>query len=353
MKRALIFAVTAVFTLLPFPRAGQLVGLSPGVAWAQDDPNKLMDEGLVLRRQNQNEEAARLFLKAYQLTKSPRAVAHLGTTEYALQHFLEAEVHLAEALRTRNDPWIEERRSKIKQTLDWTRAKLGWLTVAGRPAGAEVEIGGRTIGRLPLREPIRLEAGEIYVRVSADGYESYRRSVMVPTEQTTNVVVELDKVDAPMTARGHDSGGGSAPPPAYDVRGSSGSAANNWRWPAAWVSAGFAVLLTGAGATFLLIHNSKVNEFSNYRDPKTKRLQCTTALTDSGNGPCPGLLAEANQAKTIMIGSFIGASAAAILATVLFATAPSTPEHVAVAPRLMCAPDFLNGSSGATCQYRF
>jgi hypothetical protein len=351
MKRALIFAVTAWFTLLPSTRAGQLLGLSAGVARAEADPNKLMDEGLALRRQDQNEEAARLFLKAYQLTKSPRAVAHLGTTEYALQHWLDAEVHLAEALRTRNDPWIEERRTKIKQTLDWARAKLGWLTVAGRPVGAEVEIGGRTIGKLPLREPIRLEAGEIYVRVSADGYESFRRSVVVPNEQTANVVVELEKVDAPM-ARGRDTGAGSTIPPAYDVRGSSGSAANNWRWPAAWVSAGFAALLTGAGATFLLIHNSKVNEFSTLRN-KDKQLQCTTALTDSGGGRCPGLLAEANQAKTIMIGSFVGAGAAAVLATVLFATAPSSPEHVALAPRLMCAPDFLTGSSGATCQYRF
>jgi hypothetical protein len=352
MKRALIFAATAF--LLLSSRVGQLVpGLSPGLAWAEDDPAKLVAEGVVLRRQNQNEEAARLFLKAYQMTKSARAVAHLGTTEYALQHWLDAEVHLAEALRTHNDPWIDERRPMIKQTLDWTRAKLGWLTVAGRPVGAEVEIGGRAVGKLPLREPIRLEAGEIYVRVSADGYESYRRSVVVPNEQTASVVVELEKSDTPLAAGGRDPAGGSAPPAGYDVRGSSGSASNNWRWPAAWVSAGFAALLTGAGATFLLIHNSKVTEFSTLQNKDTKALQCTTAAKDSGGGQCPALLAEANQAKTIMVGSFIGAGAAAVLATVLFATAPSTPEHVAVAPRLMCAPDFLNGRSGATCQYRF
>jgi hypothetical protein len=311
----------------------------------------MIADGIVLRKQGQNEEAARLFQRAYQLTKSPRAVAHLGTAEYALQHWLDAEVHLAEALRTRNDPWIDERRQMIKQTLDWTRAKLGWLQVVGRPAGAEVEIGGRAVGRLPLREPVRLEAGEVYVRVSADGYESYRRSVIIQNEATANVVVELEKSDVPMAARAHDPSGGSAPPP-YDVRGSA-SPANNWRWPAAWVSAGFAVLLTGTGTTFALIHNSKVAEFGSVVDPMTKRLKCTTALSDSGGYPCDGLLAQANQAKTIAVGSFIGAGATAILATVLFATAPSAPERLAATPALTCVPDLVPGRSGATCHYRF
>jgi hypothetical protein len=382
MKRALIRATASCPDLLP--RAGLVAGLAalvtisatllgaPSVAQAQqDDPNKLMAEGIVLRKQGgQDEEAARLFQKAYDISHSVRAVAHLGTTEYNLKRFVEAEVHLAEALRSRNDPWIEERRTPIKQTLDLTRAELGWLQVVGRPAGADVEIAGRQLGKLPLREPIRAEAGEVYVRVSKDGYETYRKSIFIPKEGTANAVVELEKAEAPMAPRGRDPGGGGpGGGSAAELRGGS-SNANNWRWPAAWVSAGFAVLLTGTGTTFALIHNSKVADFSNYVNPMTKRNQCTTALpTDQGGGPCPGLLAEANQAKSIAVASFIGAGATAILATVLFATAPSLSDRsdrsadarserandarVAAAPRLLCLPDLLAGGSGATCHYRF
>jgi hypothetical protein len=328
----------------------------PTRALAQDDPNKLLADGILLRKHGQNEEAARLFQRAYQMTKSARAVAHLGTTEYDLQRWVDAEVHLAEALRTRNDPWIEERRQAIKQTLDWTRAKLGWLQVVGRPAGAEVEVAGKTVGQLPLREPIRLEAGEVYVRVSADGYESFRRSVLVQNEQTANVVVELERQEAPMAVgRGRDATVGSPNGVASAGDPRVGGAGTNWRWPAAWVTAGFAVLLTGTGTTFGLIHNSKVDDFDHLTVGNTTRLQCSTAATDSGGGRCPVLLAEANQARNIAIGSFIGAGAAAILATVFFATAPSTPapDRVAAAPQFSCVPDLLTGRSGATCQYRF
>jgi len=358
MKRALIRA-SAPFDVLP---AGLVVGLAvlatllgtPAVAQAQDDPNKLMADGIVLRKHGQNEEAARLFQKAYDISHTARAAAHLGTAEYALNRFVDAEVHLAEALRSRNDAWIDERRQMIKQTLDWTRAELGWLQVVGRPVGADIEIAGRMVGKLPLREPIRVEAGEVYVRVSADGYETYRKSITIPKEQTANAVVELERAEAPMTPRGRDpSGSGPIGGSTAELRGSSANANNNWRWPAAWVSAGFAVLLTGTGTTFALIHNSKVAEFGDVVNPMTKKLQCTTALADSGGGRCPGLLAEANQAKTIAIGSFIGAGATAILATVLFATAPSSPDRVAVAPRLTCVPDLVAGRSGATCHYRF
>lgn len=355
MKRALLLAAATIHFLLP----GLVLGLGatawgPGTAAAADeDPNQMLAEGVLLRKRGQNEEAAKLFQRAYQLTNSPRAVAHLGTAEYDLQRWLEAEVHLTEALRARNDPWIDERRAAIKQTLDWTRAKLGWLQIVGRPAGAEVEIAGRTVGRLPLREPIRLESGEVYLRVSADGYEPFRRSVVIQNEQTSNVVVELQRTES---AVGVGPGGGQGGPggPSGELRGGA-AGANNWRWPAAWVSTGFAVLLTGTGTAFALLHNNKVNEFGEVVNPKTMKLQCSTAIPAAGGDPCTTLLAEANQARAIAIGSFVGAGAAAILAVVFFATAPATPAETqaASAPRFACVPDLLGGSSGATCQFRF
>jgi hypothetical protein len=361
MKRALLVAVAALHLLVPTVPVCCLGGAAfvifiPGQAQAQEDPNKLIGDGILLRKQGQNEEAARLFQRAYLMTKSVRALAHLGTAEYDLQRWLDAEIHLAEALRTRNDPWIEERRAMIKQTLDWARGKLGWLQVVGRPAGAEVEVGGRTIGRLPLAEPLRMEAGEVHVRVSAEGYETFRRSVVVQKEQTATVAVDLEKAEGgPVTNRRPRETETFGPPPPIEVRNSV-TGGTNWRWPAAWVSAGFATLLTGTGIAFLVVHNNKVSEFGDLKDKTTGKLICSTALGESAGGPkCASLLAEANQAQAIMTGSFIGAGAAAILATVFFATAPpsSRSDQLAAAPRFACAPDLAPGQTGATCRLRF
>jgi hypothetical protein len=317
---------------------------------AAEDIEQLIQQGNQMRREGDNEGALRVFTRAYNVSKTPRTAAQLGLCEYSILRFVDAEMHLAEALRARNDAWIVSKRADLKRSLDEVRSLLGWLEVVGRPEGAEVEISGRTVGKLPLKEPVRLPSGEVYLRVSMDGFASYRRAVVIPGAASARVVIDLDRVDAPPGSGAPVAISPGGPPPAIDVRTSS-SGSSSWRWPAAWVSGGAAVLLAGAGTWAVLVQHGKVQDFDAVTDPSTGRAICSTSRSDAGGVKCSALLAEANQAKTIAVGTFLGAGVAAVLATVFFATAPSPEERLAKAPS--CLPQLGAGAAGATCAFRF
>ena len=340
--------------LVFFAVAAAALGNAGPAAAAAEDPELLIQQGIQLRLEKDNEAALRVFTRAYELAKTPRAAAHLGTCEYSLLRLIDAETHLEEALRSRSDPWIERNRREIQGALEGVKSELGWLEVLGRPAGAEVEVAGRTVGRLPLRQQVRLAAGEVYVRVSADGYEPYRRGVVITPRLSARVVVDLDRIESggQVVSRGAtaaDSDAPKGPPPPIDVRTSS-AGSNSWRWPAAWVGAGLATVFVAGGIWGTLAHASKVDEFDNIKKPGTTMFMCSTSSTDSGGGRCPGLLAEANLARTIGIVSFVGAGAAAVVSTVLFATAPSASERLALT---RCLPQVGATGAGATCGWRF
>ncbi|HEY0705781.1 MAG TPA: PEGA domain-containing protein, partial [Polyangia bacterium] len=173
---------------------------APSTAHAQEDPELLIQQGIQLRKENDNEGAIKVLTKAYNLKRTPRAAAHLGMAEYRMSRWIDAEVHMAEALRAQNDPWIERTRAEIRKALEEVRSQLGWLEVLGRPAGAEVEVAGRPVGKLPLPQPVRLVTGEVHVRVTMDGYETDRRSVLIPSGETARVVLELTKQEARVEA---------------------------------------------------------------------------------------------------------------------------------------------------------
>jgi hypothetical protein len=327
--------------------------LSSGLAHAQEDPEFLIQQGIQLRKENDNEGAIKVLTKAYNLKRSPRAAAHLGMAEYRMSRWIDAETHLAEALRAQNDPWIERSRTDVRKALEEVRTQLGWLEVVGRPAGAEVEVAGRPAGTLPLAAPIRLVTGEVHVRVTMDGYETDRRTVLIASGETARVVLELARTGGTTIA---------IPPPPPDLTGPAGQGVppievrtssadgQTWRRPAAWVSAGVATLLIGSGITAAVIQRQKVNEFDNYMLPNTKERPCSTNAPGNGGTECTSLVTEANFAKKLAIGSFIGGGIAGIVAAVLFVTAPAPTEQLAAAT---CAPIIGPGNAGATCAFRF
>ena len=92
-------------------------------------------------------------MRAYSARRTPKAAAHLGSCEFEIGLWVESEAHITEALRAANDAWIDANRDSLVQVMNHLRTVLGRLEVVGRPAGAEVEVAGRTVGRLPLESP--------------------------------------------------------------------------------------------------------------------------------------------------------------------------------------------------------
>jgi hypothetical protein len=335
----------------------------PASAQAVEDPEALIAQGANRRHLGDNQGAYRLFMRAYSARRTPKAAAHLGACEYEIGLWVEAEAHITEALRAANDAWIDANRDPLVQLMNRLRTVLGRLEVVGRPSGAEVEVAGRTVGRLPLEGPLRVPKGELVVRVMAPGYRPFLRTVTVLAGELAQVVIELDRAEAgqapaqplrPVVRSPYGMPGTRGPglPPGQLLE-EQAVVAQDWRVSAGWASAGVAALLAAGAGVGAYISYSNIKQFNDYTGAPNPNRRCNQRAPDDGGGRCSGWLSTAETSRTLSIVSGVGAGAAAIAAIVFFSTAPSAEELAARHARndLTCAP--TAGGIGAGCLWRF
>jgi hypothetical protein len=169
------------------------VALVVSPARADDRSDALIREGNALRRENRNAEALPKFEEAYRIAPTPRTAAQMGLCKQALERWVEAEELIGGALLVNDDPWINKNRALLEQTLVTIKGHVGWVAVAGEPAGAEVTVADRGRGRLPLGGPVLVDAGTVRVEVRAPGYESMTETVTVAPQAYQTVTVALKK----------------------------------------------------------------------------------------------------------------------------------------------------------------
>ena len=195
----------------PTPRALCLVliiataGLASGGARAagkasNDEAEALIQRGLRLRKAGDDAGALPEFQKAFQLAAGPRAAAQLGLVEQALGHWDEAEGHLAIAIRSTGDAWVEKHRDSLESAMVIVRGHIGSVQITGEPSGAEAYINGRMVGRLPLSQPITVIAGEVDVELRAEGYQKRAEKITIAANQHKPLVIRLERADAPTPA---------------------------------------------------------------------------------------------------------------------------------------------------------
>jgi hypothetical protein len=165
------------------------------MAWAADpaEVERLVQEGIRLRREGSDSRALPLFQRAHDLAHTPRTAAQLGLVEFALGYSVNAATHLSQGLAASNDPWIHANRLALEQALSEVQARIGEVEVAGTPAGADVRLNGKSVGRLPLPNPIPSDQGPMTVELRAPGYVTGSKSVYVTGGKRTLVRLELDR----------------------------------------------------------------------------------------------------------------------------------------------------------------
>ena len=192
--------VTWVVAILVFAAAG-----ASGHAQAANiTDEELIKQGVESRRRMDDAGALDLFKKAYAIRKSARAAGQIGFAEVALGRWIDAEVHLEEALAAAEDPWVRKNGAALRTSLEQVRRQLGDLDVLGSPAGAEVIIEGQVRGTLPLAKPMRVRAGDCRFDVRAPGHTPASRNVEIAPGALTRETVNLSPVieTAPTPALG-------------------------------------------------------------------------------------------------------------------------------------------------------
>lgn len=162
----------------------------------EEEAEALITKGIELREQHKDDEALAVFKEALAKAPSPRARAQVALAEQALGLWVLAESDLANALSVPADPWIAKNKAALEGALAIVRRHLGSLDVRGQE-GAEVVLDGVPLATLPLREPLRVEAGRRVLEIRAKGYYSTTRTLEVPAggiarETVTLVVVPPD-----------------------------------------------------------------------------------------------------------------------------------------------------------------
>jgi hypothetical protein len=158
-----------------------------------DGPEALIDRGVQLRREGKPVEALELFERANAGASSARALAQMGLSEMSLHRWADAEGHLEAALARHDSEWITNAQTHdaLEKSLVEARLHIGRLRVEGTN-GAEVTIGERAVGRLPLAAPLHLNGGPVHLHAEAPGHQAADKDVVIAAGEEVVARMELD-----------------------------------------------------------------------------------------------------------------------------------------------------------------
>lgn len=317
--------------------SGCLVASAPRAASAQEAPSleALIQEGIRLRREGDDEKALDVFRQAERLQPSSvRVLLHLATAAQAAGHWVDADTYIRRVFDYRDDPYYRRYQSDIAMVEQLIAARVGRFQVVGAPRGAEVRLNGRVVGHVPMDEPHRLEAGNYQLEVVSNGHYALRRPQRIPGGVLTREVVELSPERSSSSAA--TTTGASSPE-------------GSW-WSEPWVGwslvGASAASLVTAGVAFSV----REQQASQWNDDS----RCVRPGGLTREQQCGGDYGDARLAERIGITASIGAVVFAGAAALQFLTSsedeePQPSESASSGWEASCAPGWL----GVSCEGRF
>ena len=361
-----------VFVLGAIGIAQPMLAASPSA-----EEERLLKKGVKLREAGDERHAVVELQQAYDLARSPKAAGQLGLSEWALGRWVEAESHVTEALKATNDPFLrdKQRRQVLEQALNTIQGHLGTLEIAGEPTGAEVVVAGKIVGRFPLAESLRACAGPVDIEVSADGYESDKRTITLSAGQYQRILVRLKRTGVATSAVNPPVATPNASPTAVTINvlpaqvatspdrsqtlGQTTTPENKspirWRSVAKWSALGGAVGMLGLGIGANVYHKDQYNKFTvsceqagkNQKGEVIVSHKIGFSLTDDA---CMQFWDNSANAKTASIVGYVSAGVLAAAWLTLWLTEPS-PKVEAGTVAWSCAPTI--GGIGMACAFRY
>jgi hypothetical protein len=297
--------------------AGALLAPARASAGPAEEAEALVRQGNQLRSAGDDQSALPIFEKAVAVHPSPRTWAQLGLVEKALGRWAEADRHLTDALKGGNDPWIQKNVTILEKTLAEVKRQVARIEITGEPVGADVLVNGRPVGKVPLPQPVRVNAGTVDIELRAPGYKPTLRTVAVVGLQYQPVVIRLER---------EGSGDSAAPPPAgggpLSLGADSDRPAQPWRpWAIGGAVAGSAVGI-GVGVLGALQHDQKVTDFNKRECAEAANGTIVIKSTGVKDQTCANLHTGYKNAKTMAIVGFTAGAALGVTALILYLTTP-------------------------------
>ncbi len=328
---------------------------SPGLAHAQSvcaqqaRADALEEEGQTQRRAHRDAEALERFEQSWGLCHGARALVRRGLAEWALGRWLDAESHIVEGLSHRDDPWVAANHEGItRDNLPAVRAHLGSIELSGAEGRGEVLIGNRRVGNWPMTGPVRVLAGESVVIVRAEGFEAWRRVVVVPSGGLSRESVDLVRAEptttatrpTPTTTTG-PAPRPATPPQAPPSRPATASGGGLVR-ALAWASTGLAIAAGGATLGTGLVYRTAVSDF--------EASSCESPADAPTQQRCRGIADRRDSMGAAAVAGGVAAGVFAVGAVVLWVTSARGGASGGRTAMVGCAP--VLGWGGA-CAVQF
>ncbi|MCZ7682733.1 MAG: PEGA domain-containing protein [Sandaracinaceae bacterium] len=157
--------------------------------------------GAQLYEEGDYEAALAEFVASQRLNAAPVATFNIAQTLRALHRYEEAMAAYRRYLREGGESLPAARRAQVEGTIRALSRRIASITFEVEPAGAEVRVDGRSVGRAPLAAPLVLAVGRRVLEITAEGHVPMREELEVVGGRPRTVRVRLARHETAGTVR--------------------------------------------------------------------------------------------------------------------------------------------------------
>lgn len=215
------------------------------------DASKLIARGIELRKAGDDARALEQFQQAERVEPdSTRVRVHLAAAYQALGNWEAADRYLTLALQDPSDPYVRRHQAILANARRTIDGHIGSLELTGGPRGTEILLNGRLMGRLPLQQAIRVQAGIYAMEARLPGHYPVTRSIALAGGALARESIEL----APLSGQARRASPAEDDAPPEDTR------------EASWLTWTFAGLAAGASVGTIAAWAIREQHVASYND---------------------------------------------------------------------------------------
>jgi len=136
-------------------------------------------------------DALLFFTQSYELNANPNVLYNIGMCQRALFEYAASVETLRKYLLMKGGSVPSAEKKEIKKIIYEMQESLATLEISVSASGAAVRIDGEEVGQSPLFDAFTLDPGGHEIVVKKDGYETFRKELILKTGEKRKLVITL------------------------------------------------------------------------------------------------------------------------------------------------------------------
>ena len=162
---------------------------------AADEASKHFRSGVTFYKSKDFAAAMVEFKRAYELVPNYTVLYNVGQTARELRDYALALTSYERYLREGDTKIPAARRKEVATSIEELRGKVGKIKVVTNVSGAEITVDDVTVGASPLPESLVVNIGRRKVSATLSGYVPVQRVLEVAGQEETTATLELTKIE--------------------------------------------------------------------------------------------------------------------------------------------------------------